>query len=44
MLAKLGDEELKIYDMDNKYDIDFFQEDYNDEELDGGWWRVVIGD
>lgn len=42
MLAKLGDEELKIYDMD--YDIDFFQDDYNDEKLDGGWWCVAIRD
>ena len=44
MLSELKDEELRMYNMDNMYDVDFFQEDYNDEELDGGWWCVVIND
>lgn len=43
-LSKLGDEELRIYDMSRILDIYDFQEDYNDEMLDGGWWCVVIGD
>lgn len=42
MLYELSDEELRMYDMDNSDDIDSFQEDYNDEELDGGWWCVLI--
>ena len=42
MLSELSDEELRMYDMDDRYDVDFFQEDYNDEELDGGWWCIVI--
>lgn len=44
MLSELKDEELRMYNMGNMYDVDFFQEDYNDEELDGGWWCVVIND
>jgi hypothetical protein len=44
MLSELKDEELRMYNMDNMYDVDFFQEDYNDEKLDGGWWCVVIND
>lgn len=44
MLSELSDEELRMYDMDNRHDVDFFQEDYNDEILDGGWWCVVIND
>lgn len=44
MLSELSDEELKMYDMDDKYDVDLFREDYNEEELDGGWWCVVIND
>lgn len=44
MLSELSDEELRMYNMDNMYDVDFFQEDYNDEILDGGWWCVVIND
>ena len=42
MLSELSDEELRMYDMDNDDDTDFFQEDYNDEELDGSWWCVLI--
>ena len=44
MLSELSDEELRMYDMNNSHDVDFFQEDYNDEYLDGGWWCVVIND
>lgn len=44
MLSELKDEELRMYNMGNMHDADLFQEDYNDEELDGGWWCVVIND
>ena len=44
MLYELSDDELRMYNMDNMYDVDFFQEDYNDEYLDGGWWCVIIND
>lgn len=44
MLSRLSDEELRMYDMNNKYDVRYFEEDYNDEVLDGGWWCVVIND
>jgi len=44
MLSELSDEELRMYDMDNKFDYDYLQEDYNDEILDDGWWCVVIND
>ena len=44
MLSRFSDEELKMYNMNNKDDVDIFQEDYNDEELDGGWWCVAIND
>lgn len=44
MLAELSDEELRMYDMDNEYERIFFQDDYNDEELDNGWWCIVIND
>ena len=42
MLSELSDEELRMYDMENMYEVDFFQYDYNNEVLDGGWWCVVI--
>ena len=48
-LAQLPDGECKVYDMEhygwgkepgpNAAD---FETDYNDEELDGGWWCIVI--
>lgn len=44
MLSELSDEELRMYDMDNRYEVDFFQDDFNDEVLDGGWWCIVIND
>lgn len=42
MLEKLSDEELRMYDMDNKYDKIAFEDDYNDEVLDGGWWLWIL--
>ena len=44
MLSELRDDELHCYDMDDNIDRNIFQDDYNDEELDGGWWCVVIND
>lgn len=44
MLSELRDDELHCYDMDNNIDRNIFQDDYNDEDLDGGWWCVVIND
>ena len=42
MLSKLSDDELRMYDMDNKYDKEDFEDDYNDEVLDGGWWMWIL--
>ena len=44
MLSELKDDEFHCYDMDNDVDRSIFQDDYNDEVLDGGWWCVVIND
>ena len=44
MLCGLPDDELRVYDMDNSYDVDDLKEDYNDEILDNGWWCIVIND
>ena len=44
ILSELKDDELRMYDMDNKHDVDFFQEDFNDEYLEPDWWCVVIND
>ena len=48
MLQRLPDEEVKFYNAD-KYSwrskeptLADFETDYNDEELDGGWWCIVI--
>ena len=43
-LCSLSDDEFRIYDMTNKYDVIGFEDDYNDEILDGGWWCIVIND
>jgi hypothetical protein len=43
MLSKLPDNERKMYDLKDDSDASIFQDDYNDEELDGGWWCVLIG-
>ena len=40
MLLSLNDEEFHIYYFPE--DADMFQEDYNDEMLDGGWWTVPL--
>lgn len=40
MLGKLNDDELKCYNLSCD-DLWYFVEDYNDEELDGGWWSFV---
>lgn len=42
MLSELRDDEFRVYDMDNSIDRSIFQDEYNDEDLDGGWWCVVI--
>lgn len=50
-LYELPDDEVRSYDMEHytlsgKYGMNpnaiDFEEDYNNEELDGGWWCVVI--
>ena len=48
MLQQLPDEEVKFYDADQyswqskSPSLTDFEEDYNDEELDGGWWCIVL--
>lgn len=50
MLNELGDEEYRMYDT-NAYgygsvqpcpNLADFEDDYNNEDLDGGWWCIVI--
>lgn len=48
MLQRLPEDEVKFYDAD-KYSwqseapsLADFENNYNDEELDGGWWCIVI--
>ena len=48
MLNKLSEEEVRIYEVD-KYDLQSkttnladFEQDFNDEMLDNGWWNVVL--
>lgn len=48
-LGKLDDDEWCAYDTtrfcgNGSPNMLDFQEDYNDEMLDGGWWCVVIPD
>ena len=50
MLQRLPEDEVKFYDAD-KYNwqsetpsLADFENDYNDEELDGGWWCIIIND
>ena len=49
-LQKLPDQEVKFYDADNygwqtkSPSLADFETDYNDEELDGGWWCIIIND
>ena len=49
-LQQLPEDEVKLYDGD-KYSwqskeptLADFENDYNDEELDGGWWCIIIND
>lgn len=45
MLRELKDEEWLMYDLSGmESELYDFQEDYNDEMLDDGWWSVVIRD
>lgn len=41
-INKLADDEFRVYNLSE--DSSFFQEDYNDEILDGGWWCVCFTD
>ena len=47
-LKKLPSEEVRFYDLSRTdWSSPFpcladFVEDYNDEELDGGWWCIVL--
>lgn len=48
-LDMLNDDEWRLYDMsycEDKgiYNALDFQENYNDEILDGGWWCIIIND
>lgn len=48
MLQRLPEDEVKFYDADQyswqskEPTLSDFETDYNDEELDGGWWCIVI--
>lgn len=49
MLFKLPNDECRIYDLNTNLkragmflDLSDLIEDYNDEELDGGWWSVLL--
>lgn len=42
MLCGLSDDELRVYDTENKYDLVAFEDDYNNEILDNGWWCITI--
>lgn len=48
MLRKLGDDEWISYDMSTKssssksLNASDFENDYNDEYLDGGWWCIIF--
>ncbi len=50
MLHQLPEDEYRIYDFDDPdrkrgvIDSIDFQEDYNNEIYDGGWWCVVLKD
>lgn len=44
MLKKLKDDEWRTYDFHNDDERRDFVEDYNAEELDGGWWCIEIPD
>lgn len=49
MLFKLPNDECRIYDLSTNLngagmflDLSDLIDDYNDEELDGGWWSVLL--
>lgn len=48
MLQKLPEDEVKFYNADEyswqtkEPSLTDFEQDYNDEELDGGWWVIVL--
>lgn len=42
MLNELEEDEFRIYDMSEKSNAYFFQDEFNDEVLDNGWWCVPI--
>lgn len=49
-LSELPEDQVRFYDLDHygygsvpAPNLADFQEDYNDEELDGGWWCIVLG-
>lgn len=49
-LQRLPDEEVKFYNADQyswqskQPSLADFETDYNDEQLDGGWWCIIIND
>lgn len=49
-LQRLPEDEVKFYDADQYSwqsktpSLADFENDYNDEELDGGWWCIIIND
>lgn len=50
LLHKLPEDEVRFYDADQyswqakSPTLADFETDYNDEELDGGWWCIIIND
>ena len=49
MLERLPDEEVRMYVNEYSFQTRLpsladFEQDYNDEILDGGWWCIVIPD
>ena len=50
-LSELPEDQVRFYDLDHygygsvpAPNLADFQEDYNDEEFDGGWWCIVLND
>lgn len=49
VLSKLNDDEWRVYEICVGYQnklpsLSDFMEDYNNEELDGGWWVAILSD
>lgn len=40
----LEKDEAAIVNLEDMESVDFFVNDYNDQEFDGGWWAVTIRD